>query len=548
MNTSLKELNSINSIFSPIDVGELPDGPDSVPGYVSDARFRQQGAVFMLSIKKKKNVYKYVLRVTHDPQKGHGLQMIIPTWVKDMLALTDEHNHYLRNFKIPIDMVKETRENFFKQDGILHNKLLQGMPDDFFFDDKKKWVYYDRGFTTRDAPPLWYLLNHSSSFTMSLLRKDEAFHLDSGKILEKIMKFKTSPIVSLDGDNFFIPLTIFYSHAVEYRLTNDIKPFYEGSLIDDYKKKLSEYWNRKASFEHRLRYFLNHFNLLNNLPDNFHRFHIKSPDDLHAVKSFSVNMNKLFPYRVRLYFLDQTFFDTVVKELHVDTEEEFKIIFKHIMSNMRIFNKYRARWTNDNFDKSLTDEEKEEEIERRDFIADIFPLRSLTGLFLHLEFIVQQLHVRAEKDFHAILFEIRQDRQFEDRWRFGTQDFLSSIFPSRVKLYDYELQIHDKNFFDFVVGTLRIDTEKDLSLVVDTLDTLDTLDNIDDLVLIKLLIELFPFRVQTRLMFTGRYFNKLCNLFSKDVDIDGFKFLIDYMEAHYKGTVSGTFKERWLSR
>lgn len=494
----------------------------------------------MLSIKKKKKVYNYVLRVTHDTHKGHGLELIIPTWVKDILDLTDEHNHYLRNFKIPIDMVKATREDFFKRDGIIHNKLLQGMPDDCFFDDKKKWVYYDGGFTTTLAPPLWYLLNHSSSFTMSLSVKDKAFHFDSdGKIREKIMKFKTSPIVSLFGNNFFIPLTIFYSADVEYRLRNNLKPFYKGSLIDDYKKKLSEYWNRKASFEHRLRYFLNHFNLLKTLPVDFHRFHIKSPDDLHAVQSFGSNMKELFPYREKLCILDQTFFDTVVKELHVDTEEEFKIIFKYIRSNMKIFKKFQAGFTS--IWSSLTDEETE----KRDFIADIFPLRSLTGLFLDLEFIVHQLHVRAEKDFEAILFEIRQDRQFEDMGQEETQVFLSSIFPSRVKLYEYKLQLHDKDFFDFVVGTLRIDTEKDLSLVV---DTLNTLIYIDDLLLIKLLIELFPFRVQTRLMFTGRYFNQLCNLFSKDVDIDGFKFLIDYMEGHYKGTVSGTFKERWISR
>jgi hypothetical protein len=572
MNTRLVHLGNLNDLqlhlqhpryFYQSDI--LGEG---FSGDVSSALFRQEG-VWMLSIKKDK-IYRYILRITIDDKVGHGLELIIPRPLLSYLKLKDGMSHkYLLNFEIPMDMITANIEDFYKPDGILFNKLKRGMPKDCYI-DSTDYVFYDQGFTTINAPPLWYLLNHHASYNMELQVKKKAFcfaHLS--RVWDKICgkNDRTGNMYTL-GDNVHnnvhLKLLIYYSAEVEQRIRynalhpeNQI-PFYPAPTptptptptpapapaLNSSDRYVFEYL--RLRMDNNLFCIIMHRGLLRLRLDELTRLmhHIQK------LGTIAINQRR-FEDILLFLFPKKTVGGVPLKLKIYQLRQHYENVANALLSPTL----YSSLWNRNDFNRLFyTDTEDTEAELVKQYVGEN-----------NFQFLVEKLCVRTE--FASVLSVIRENHLFPNLPIYPDakyfEDIMRRAFPARVKLYDrlgpylkfvvetlqmnteeeltsvlsvlsvkqnhlfsdaqyfknvirrafparVELYHRLGSYFNLVVDTLQINTEEELTTIFYSI--LKYGNPISECQLEEMLSELFPFHVQLRLRFSRHDFRRLVHL------------------------------------
>ena len=528
MNTRLVHLGNLNDLqlqhpryFYQSDI--LGEG---LSGDVSSAYFRQEG-VWMLSIKKDK-IYRYILRITRDSKVGHGLELIIPrpliSYLKDGMS-----HKYLLNFEIPMDMITASTEDFYKPDGILFNKLKRGMPKDCYI-DSTDYVFYDQGFTTINAPPLWYLLNHHASYNMELQVKKKAFcfaHLS--RVWDKICgkNDRTGNMYTL-GDNVHnnvhLKLLIYYSAEVEQRIRynalhpeNQI-PFYPAPpastptpppaptpptptpptptpALNSSDRYVFEYL--RLRMDNNLFFIITHRGLLRLRLDELTRL-------MHHIQKLgTIAINQRSFEDILLFLFPQKTVGGVPLEKKI---YQLRLQYENVANALLLPTLYSSLTKHDFNRLFYTDTEDMDTDMDTDMEGEARLVKQYIG-DNNFQFLVKGLCVRTE--FASVLSVIRENKLFPNLTLYPDAEYFEDImrraFPARVELY------HRLGpYFNFVVDTLQINTEEELSTIFYSI--LKYGNPISECQLEEMLSELFPFHVQLRLRFSRNNFRRLVHL------------------------------------
>tara|TARA_B110000858_G_scaffold168345_2_gene196798 strand:+ start:89 stop:895 length:807 start_codon:yes stop_codon:yes gene_type:complete len=122
----------------------------------------------------------------------------------------------------------------------------------------------------------------------------------------------------------------------------------------------------------------------------------------------------------------------------------------------------------------------------------------------NFQFLVEKLCVRTEEEFASVLSVIRENHLFPPDAQYF-KNVIRRAFPARVELYNRLGQ-----YFNFVVDTLQINTEEELTTIFYSI--LKYGNPISECQLEEMLSELFPFHVQLRLRFSRHDFRRLVHL------------------------------------
>ncbi len=494
---------------------------EGLSGDVSSAYFRQEG-VWMLSVKKDK-IYRYILRITIDSKVGHGLELIIPRPLISYL----EHgrgNTYFKNFEIPMDMITASTEDFYKPGGILFNKIQRGMPKDCYIGNTK-FVFYDQGFTTIDEPPLWYLLNHHGSYNMELKVKKKAFCFKlPSAVWNKINNQKndrTGNMYTL-GDNVHnnvhLKLLIYYSAEVQRRIRYNAlhprnqKPFYPAPTpptptptptpptptppLNSSDRYVVDYL--RLRMDKNLFFIITHRGLLRLRLDELTRL-------MHHIQKLgTIAINQRSFEDILLFLFPQTTVGGVPLEKKI---YQLRLHYENVANALLSPTLYSSLTRNDFNQLLYTDTEDMEDMEMgeeaqlvKHYIGDN-----------NFQFLVEGLCVRTDvrTEFASVLSVIRENKLFPNLTLYPDAQYFKNVIrralPARVELYNRLGQ-----YFNFVVDTLQINTEEELTTIFYSI--LKYGNPISECQLEEMLSELFPFHVQLRLRFSRNNFRRLVHL------------------------------------